>query len=105
MIGTRAFQRTFYRPADMVGTAVDSGRLFFLNTEPELGSDLHLIPERGESLANLLFAGIRAIDLRRIEKGDAFIVCPANQSYHIKINYGVCALYLKDTYCGNIPWR
>ena len=89
----------------MVGTAVDSGRLFFLNTEPELGSDLHLIPERGESLANLLFAGIRAIDLRRIEKGDAFIVCLANQSYHIKINYGVCALYLKDTYCGNIPWR
>ena len=67
----------------MVGTTVGSGRLFLLDTETELRSDFHFIAKRGKCLADPLFTSIRAIDLRRIEKGDAFVVCPTNQSNHI----------------------
>ena len=83
MVGAQAFQRTFHCPADMVGTTVDGGRLLLLDAEAEFRPDFHFVAKRCECLADPLFAGVRAIDLRRIEESDAFVVCPANQSDHI----------------------
>ena len=83
MVSTQAFQRALHRPTNMIGTAIDSSRLFLLDTEAELRSDFHFVAKRSECFADPLFAGVRAINLRRIEKSDTFVVCPANQSDHI----------------------
>ena len=76
MVSMQAFQRALHRPTNMIGTAIDSSRLFLLDTEAELRSYFHFVAKRSECFADPLFAGVRAINLRRIEKSDTFVVCP-----------------------------
>ena len=54
---------TAVQPRDMPGPAID--------VEAELGGDDHLVPERGQSLADDVLVGERAVDLGRVEEGDA----------------------------------
>ena len=68
VIGTQSFQGTFHRPTDMVGTAVECSGLFLLDTETEFCPYLHVLSERGDSLAYPLLTDVRPIDFRRIEK-------------------------------------
>ena len=80
---TQPPERPFHRTADMVGSAVECGRLAFLHAEAELRTDFYLVTERGECFADPLFAGIRSILLRRIEKGHTLVVSTPDQGNHI----------------------
>ena len=56
----------------MFGPAVEADLLAVgVEFEAELGGDHHLAPKGRQRLAHQLFIGERAIDLRRVEEGDA----------------------------------
>ena len=62
-----------------------SGRLFrevgcFSSTRNRTSYRFYLVTERGECFADPLFAGIRPVHLRRIEKGHTFVVCTPDQA-------------------------
>ena len=80
---TQPPERPFHRTTDMVGTTVQGGRLLFLDPETELRTDFYLVTERSECFADPLFAGLRPVHLRRIEKGHTFVVCTPDQGNHI----------------------
>lgn len=50
--------KNLHRPADMVGTTVDSGRLFLPRHRNRTSFDFHFIAKRGKCLADPLFTGI-----------------------------------------------
>lgn len=57
--------------------------------EPELGSDHHRVAHRSECRADDLLIAIKAIDLCRIEKGDAPVDCGAEQGDSLILGWPV----------------
>src|SRR5271154_4756583 len=72
-IGPEALERGLGDLADALGTAVESDILacVLVNFPSELSGDDDLIAQRSECLADELLVGEGAIDLGRIEEGDA----------------------------------
>ena len=70
-LDAQPLQRGVTRLADVLGTAVHAGRLPVHDVEAELGGDHHPVAERLEGIAHDLLVGVGAVDLGRIEEGDA----------------------------------
>ena len=83
MICTQPPERPFHCATDMVGTAVQGGGLLFLDPKTELRADFHFVTERSQCLAYPLFAGIRPLHFRCVEKGHPFFVCTSDGGNHI----------------------
>src|SRR5271166_820582 len=65
----------------MLGPAVEAGIAHAglgINVPAELGGDHHLVADRLQRFAHQHFVGPGAVGLRRVEEGDAKVVCPAN---------------------------
>ena len=83
VVSTQTAQRAFHSTPDVVGAAVQSGRLSLFHAKAELCSYLYLIPERGDGFAHPLFAGMRPVHLSRSKERDTLVVRPADKGYHV----------------------
>ncbi len=74
-----------HQPDDVGVAGHPSAGLAFdgIDVPPELGGDHHLALERGEGLADEFLVGIGAVDLGRVEEGDAALDCGAHQRDHL----------------------
>src|SRR5688572_26043219 len=70
-------ERTLYYFPDAFGPAIEATGF---EVEPELGGDDNVVADRGKRFAHEVFARVRTVDLRRIEKRDAFFVSPADDT-------------------------
>ena len=67
--------RLVTRPLGLRSTGID--------VPAELGRDHHLVPVRGERLADELLVGVRTVDLGGVEEGDAAVHSGADQRDHL----------------------
>ena len=69
---------------DVLGPAVQAPLLpVRVDVEAELGGDHHLVAERGERLADELLVRERAVDLGRVEEGDAALDGRPDEGDHL----------------------
>ncbi|MNY72386.1 hypothetical protein D3C86_2109320 [compost metagenome] len=74
----------------MLGPAVQAphGPRGGIDVEPELGGNHHLIAEGGQGFTHQFLVRVRAVDLGRIEEGDATIHGRPNQRDHFLLVLG-----------------
>ena len=87
-IGSKALERGLYHGLDMFGPAIQPlppRASIGIEVEPELGRDHHLIAHRSQRLADQFLVCVGSVNLRRVEKRNAAIDRPANQSDHLSL--------------------
>ena len=88
VVGAQAPQGTFHGPPDVIGAAVEGRGLAFFDAKAEFGGNDDLVAHRGQGFADPFLTGVGTIDLGRIEKGHAAVVCPPDQGDHVLFGIG-----------------
>ena len=83
VVGAQPFERPFHRTPYVVGAAIEGRGLPFFYPETELGAYFYLVAERFYGFAHPFLAGVRPVNLGRVEECHAAVVCPADKGNHV----------------------
>ena len=89
LLDAEPLQRSFRGSSDALRLAVRAGHLAVDDVESELGGDHHPIAERPQRLADDFFIGVRTVDFRGVEEGDAAFDRLADQRDAVLVAQGV----------------